>query len=454
MVAHEFSAVILAAGQGTRMKSKRAKILHPIAGKAMIEYACDIAQQLGLERPIVVIGYQGEQVRAALGDRALCVEQPIPRGTGDAVKYARAALGERVENVLVYYADMPLLKSETLAALMDKHRAAGATLTMLTAIVDEPMAFGRIVRDTQGRVVRIVEESEATPAELAIRELNAGVYCFKSGWLWENLERLVPSRTKGEYYLTDLLEIAATQNEPVETVTIDDKTQVIGINNRAQLAAAERIMRDRIRERVMLDGATLVDPATIYIDAHVEIGPDSVILPGTHLQGRTRIGSDCCIGPNAIIRDSTIGDGCIIGPSVIEAAVLEDHVEVGPFCHLRPGAYLARHVHLGNFAEVKNARLGERVHMGHFSYVGDAEVGARTNIGAGAITCNYDGKTKHRTTIGEDVFIGSDSMLVAPVTVGARARTGAGAVVIKDVPPDSLVVGVPARVIRRITEEG
>jgi len=324
---------------------------------------------------------------------------------------------------------------------------------MLTVVSEETMNFGRIIRDPQGRAVRIVEEVEATPQQFQIKEINVGVYCFKANWLWENLERVQPSPKKGEYYLTDLLEMAVGQGGAVETLVIYDPSQCIGINTRVQLSQAEKLMRERICTRIMLGGATLIDPATTFIDADVEIGQDTVILPNTHLQGKTRIGTDCCIGPNAIVVDSVVGDACTVGPSVIESSILEDHVDVGPFSHLRPGAYLSRHVHLGNYAEVKKSRLGEGVHMGHFSYMGDAEVGARTNIGAGTITANYDGKNKHKTIIGEDAFIGSDTVIRAPVNIGARARTGAGAIVTKDIPPDTLAVGVPARVIRILNKE-
>ena len=444
------TAVILAAGQGTRMKSKLAKVLHPVAGKPMIQYGVEAAQRAGAEQTVVVIGYQGEQVRAQLGARVTFVEQPDLLGTGDAVKCARELLKGKSENVLVFYADMPLIQPATLRALVEKHRASGATLTMLTVVTEDTMNFGRLVRDANGKLLRIVEEVEATPQERAIKEINPGVYCFNADWLWNVLEQLKPSPKKGEYYLTDVLEMAVNQGAGVETETIHDVSQVIGINTRVQLANAERLMRERIRERVMLDGTTLMDPATTFIDADVVIGQDTVIFPNTHLQGKTRIGNECRIGPNALIRDSVIGARCTIGGSVIESATLEDEVDVGPFCHLRPGAYLSTHVHLGNYAEVKNSRLGEGVHMGHFSYLGDAQVGAHSNIAAGTITCNFDGKKKNATIIGEDAFIGSDSMLVAPVTIGARAKTGAGAVVTKDIPPDSLAVGVPARVIRKL----
>jgi bifunctional UDP-N-acetylglucosamine pyrophosphorylase/glucosamine-1-phosphate N-acetyltransferase len=446
---NNFAAVILAAGQGTRMKSKTAKVLHPVAGKPMVEYAVDAAKFAGAENTVVVIGHQGAQVRALLGERVELVEQTVQRGTGDAVKYAQSVLESQAAHILVFYADMPLLQPETIRALVQKHLATNATLTMLTVVSDDTMNFGRIVRDAKGKALRIVEEVEATPAEAALKEINPGVYCFTAEWLWKNLGQIQPSPRKGEYYLTDLLEMAVGQGVPVETETIYDVSQCVGINTRVQLALAEKIMRERIRERAMLSGVTLTDPSTTFIDAEVEIGQDTIILPNTHLEGRTRIGCDCQIGPNAIIRDSVIGDSCMIGASMIESSTLEAHVDIGPFCHLRPGAYLSSHVHLGNFAEVKKSRLGEGVHMGHFSYMGDAQVGAHTNIGAGTITCNYDGKNKNQTTIGENVFIGSDSMLVAPLKIGDNARTGAGAVVTKDIPADSLAVGVPARVIRK-----
>lgn len=448
------AAIILAAGQGTRMRSKLAKVLHPVAGKPMIEYAVETAHFAGVEQTVVVIGHQGEQVRALLNGRVAFAEQADQLGTGDAVKAARPLLENNAEHALVFYADMPLLDPQTIRALVQKHLATNATLTMLTLVVKEDtMNFGRIVRDADGKVTRIVEEVEATPEEVAIKEINPGVYCFNAAWLWQNLAQVKPSPKKGEYYLTDLLEMAVTQGCVVETQTIYDVAQCVGINTRVQLANAEAGMRERIRERVMLAGVTLNDPASTFIDADVEIGQDTVIFANTHLEGKTRIGSDCVIGPNAIVRDSVIGDGCEVGPSVIESSTLEDHVQMGPFCHLRPKSYLSRHVHLGNYAEVKNSRLGEGVHMGHFSYAGDAEIGAHTNYSAGVITCNYDGKNKNKTIIGENVFIGSDSMLVAPLTLGDNSRTGAGSVVTKNVPANALAVGVPARVIRKLNVE-
>ncbi len=444
------AVVILAAGQGTRMNSKIPKVLHAVAGKPMVGYSVDVGRAVGASRLVLVVGHQSEQVREAVGTAAEFAEQAEQKGTGHAVLQARDLLQGQSDTVMVLYGDMPLLRAETLQGLYSRHQAAKACITMLTVIADDPMGFGRIVRESDGSVVKIVEESEATRAQLAIKELNCGIYCFNADWLWEHLTRLRPSPKKHEFFLTDLVQMAANEQAPIETETLRDRSEVIGINTRVHLAEAERIMRERVHERLMLSGVTLIDPERTYIDAEVEIGQDTIILPGTHLWGKTKIGSNCRIGPDAQIRDTVIGDGCEIGASLLEQSTLASSVKVGPYCHLRPGTVLGEGVHLGDHAELKNSHLGPGVKMGHFSYLGDAEVGARVNIGAGTITCNYDGKRKHRTVIGEDAFLGSDTMLVAPVTVGARARTGAGAVVTQDLPPDSLSVGVPARVIKQL----
>jgi bifunctional UDP-N-acetylglucosamine pyrophosphorylase / glucosamine-1-phosphate N-acetyltransferase len=442
--------VILAAGQGTRMNSKLPKVLHPIAGKPMLNYAVDTARALQGSRPTVVVGYDAEKVRSAVGDLADFVEQKEQRGTGHAVMQARDKLYGRVETVMVTYADMPLLTTVTLQHLYAKHLQTRACLTILTVQSQDTMGFGRVLRRPNGAVWKIVEESEATLAELAIGELNCGLYCFNAKWLWDHLPDIQISRKKQEFYLTDLVAIASRNHDSIESETLQDVSQVIGINTRVHLARVEKIARDRIREQLMLKGVTLIDPETTFVDAEVEIGADTVILPGTHIQGKTKVGADCRIGPHAQIRDCWIGDGCEISSSLLEESTLDDNAQVGPYCHLRPGTYLASDVHLGDHAELKNARLGRGTKMGHFSYIGDADVGERVNIGAGTITCNYDGNKKHRTVIGDDAFVGSDSMLVAPVKIGARSKTGAGAVVTQDVPPDSLAVGVPARVIRKL----
>ncbi|MGD8634634.1 MAG: DapH/DapD/GlmU-related protein, partial [Anaerolineales bacterium] len=300
-----------------------------------------------------------------------------------------------------------------------------------------------------GHVVAIVEQAHASEDELAIQELNVGVYAFDSEWLWANIADL-PLSPKGEYYLTDLIGLAASAGARIETVEVEDREETIGINNRVHLAEAERILRGRINRRWMEAGVTMLDPDTTYIGGEVVIGQDTVIYPNTHLIGDVRVGSGCELGPNTTIRDSTIGDGSKIEASVVEGAVLEEEVEIGPFGHLRSGAHLGRGVHMGNYGEVKNSRLEAGVKMGHFSYIGDAHIGENVNIGAGTITCNYDGEKKNKTEIGADAFIGSDTMLVAPVKIGKGARTGAGSVVTKDVPDYGLAVGIPARVIRKL----
>lgn len=320
---------------------------------------------------------------------------------------------------------------------------------MLTVIADDPRGFGRIVRKNDGTVAAIVEEFVATPEQKAIKELNVGAYCFSADWLWDALNhvRLSP---KGEYYLTDTIELAVKDGLPVQALIHDNLQETIGINTRVHLAEADAAMRQRINQELMLAGVSMIDPASTYIEAGITIGKDTVVMPNTYIQGDTEIGERCEIGPNAHIRNSQIGNGCKVFMSVMEGAHLEDDVDIGPFARLRKGAHLMEHVHMGNFGEVKDSTLGPGVKMGHFSYIGNANIGANTNIGAGTITCNYDGVEKHHTEIGEDVFIGSDSMLVAPLKIGDRSRTGAGAVVTKNVPNDTLVVGMPARAIRKL----
>jgi bifunctional UDP-N-acetylglucosamine pyrophosphorylase/glucosamine-1-phosphate N-acetyltransferase len=421
----------------------------------MALFALDAARALDAAHIALVIGHGGDQVRTTISNVQLptsnlqFVEQHEQRGTGHAVLQAREVLRGRADVVLVMYADMPLLQTATLQKLAELHARARATITMLTVCADDSMGFGRVLRDSDFRVTGIVEEKDATVEQLAIRELNCGVYCFDAAWMWEHLAQLTPQGHKQEYYLTDLVALATRENKLIEAMVLEDVAEVIGVNTRAHLARAEKIMRERINARLMDAGVTLIDPATTYIDADVEIGMDTVIEPNTHIHGATRIGAQCRIGPNAIIRASAIGDACTIIASVIRESKLEERVTVGPFADLRPGAHLARDVRIGNFGEVKNSYIGEGTHIGHFSYIGDAELGAHVNIGAGTITCNYDGTKKSRTVIGAHAFIGSDTMLVAPVEIGERAHIGAGSVVTKNVPPDSLAVGQPARVIRK-----
>ena len=445
------AGVVLAAGQGTRLKSSRSKVLHALGGRPLVSYAVEAMTAATGRPPLLVVGPDPHAgaVREALGDRAIYAVQPEALGTGDAVRHAAGELQGQCDTVLVAYADMPLLRPETLGALVGAQAANPGPLTLLSLNSPRRGDFGRVVRDGAGQVQALVEVAQATPEQLCLTEVNVGAYCFNAAWLWPALSRL-PLSPMGEYYLTDLVALAVAEGGRAASVTIEDEDEVIGINNRVQLAEAEAALRRRINTRWMLAGVTLLDPASTYIEPGAELGPDTVVLPNTHISGRTVVGAECVLGPNTILRDTTLGDRCRVECSVLEGAWLAEDVSVGPFAHLRSGARLERGVHMGNFGEVKNSTLGPGVKMGHFSYVGDATLGSEVNVGAGTITCNFDGVRKNPTVIGEGAFIGSDTLLVAPVTVGAGARTGAGAVVTKDVPPDTLAVGMPARAIRKL----
>lgn len=447
----KLKAIIMAAGQGTRMRSKLPKVLHPLLGQPLIQYSVDTTTRVTGEKPVVVIGHGSESVRQVLGEQVEYALQAEQLGTGHAVQQAQNLLKGNADLVLVVAADMPLLTEATLLRLVEVQKGNRGPLTLLTLVSEQPRGFGRVVRDPQGEVQAIVEEAQATPQQLAIKELNAGAYCIRADWLWEALTR-IPLSTKGEYYLTDLVEIVRADGMPVQAVCLEEASEAIGINTRVHLAEASLLLRERINQAWMLAGVTLIDPSSTYIETSVSLGIDTVIWPNTHLRGATQIGENCDIGPNTIIQSTKIGDGCKVRASVLEQAEVEDGVDIGPFAHLRKGAHLASGVHMGNFGEVKNSYLGPGTKMGHFSYIGDATIAEDVNIGAGTITCNFDGKQKHPTVIEEGVFIGSDTMLVAPIKIGKGARTGAGSVVTKDVPPHTLAVGVPARPIRKLEQ--
>jgi len=413
----------------------------------MIFYAIEAVQRLVNLPPVVVVGHGGEAVKQALNSAGFAVQfalQGQQLGTAHAIGCAQPLLEGQADQVLVTCADMPLLQVETLQRLITLHAQSGGVMTMTSVIGEVPRGFGRVVRDEHGGVSAIVEEAVATPEQLAIREYNVSAYCFEAAWLWENLKEIQLSAKK-EYYLTDLVEIAVKQGYKVETLVVPDPAEALGINTRVDLAAAEHAMRLRINQRWMIAGVTLLDPDTTTIEVGVTIGQDTTIYPNTALRGSTVIGEDCHIGPDTTLVDTEVGDATLIQNSVAEYARVGNHVSIGPFCHLRKGAILLDGVHMGNFGEVKASTLGENVKMGHFSYIGDAKVGSNVNIGAGTITCNFDGEKKNLTEIGENAFIGSDTMLVAPVKIGKNARTGAGSVVTHDVPDNELVYGVPAR---------
>jgi bifunctional UDP-N-acetylglucosamine pyrophosphorylase/glucosamine-1-phosphate N-acetyltransferase len=447
----KITAIILAAGQGTRMKSDLPKVLHPVCGVPMIAHSLAAVKAASNAVPVVIIGFGAEAVREFLGKKARCVVQDPQLGTGHAVQQAETALRGKTDLVLVTYADMPLLQPETLKRLVATQKANKGPLSLLTVYADDPRGFGRVIRNPEGNVQAIVEEASATDEQLSIHELNVGAYCFSANWLWDALHKIKIS-PKGEYYLTDAVGLAVEAGETVQALVCENKVETIGINNRIHLSEVEAAMRLRINQVHMLAGVTIVDPAVTYIEPGISIGRDSVIWPNTYLRGKTVIGEGCIIGPNTVAVDSTVGDFCEIQAAVMEGALVEDNVGVGPFARLRKGAHLCKGVHMGNFGEVKDSTLGAGTKMGHFSYIGNASIGEDVNIGAGTVTCNYDGVRKNPTEIGEGVFIGSDTMLVAPVKLGAHSRTGAGAVVTKDVEPDTLVVGVPARPIKKMKE--
>ena len=447
----KLQSILLAAGEGTRMKSNLPKILHPLAGKALIRYSLDAVKGIGSPKPVIVIGRDAGMVEKTIQGEAEFVIQEKRLGTADAVKSARKRVEGTCDLVLVIYGDMPLLKKQTLERLVEKQKNNPGPLTIATMHLDDSHGFGRVVREG-GEIKEIIEEAHASGKQKEIKELNVGAYCVAEKWLWPALEK-IPVSPKGEYYLTDLVGLASKEGFHVEAVQILDSEEAIGINNRVHLAEAEAILRKRINQKWMLEGVTIIDPERTYIEADVQIGQDTIVFPNSHLKGQTVIGQNCEIGPDTIITSTEIGNSCKVLSSVLDYAILEDHVTMGPYCHLRKDAHLAKGVHMGNFGEVKDSFLGEETKMGHFSYIGNATIGKNVNIGAGTITCNFDGRSKNPTEIGDDVFIGSDTMLVAPLKIGKRARTGAGSVVTRDVPEDTVVVGVPARHLRKVKKE-
>lgn len=423
------------------MKSRLPKVLHRVAGLPMVTHVCNAAREAGVRNIVVVVGHGRDVVAAALDDGVRTADQVPQLGSADAV--ARALPLVTTPTVLVLNGDLPLIRSETITALLRAHAVEGAHLSVATIETPSPTGYGRILRDSSGNVLAIREESDASAEERRITEVNGGAYLMDAAWLRETLPAL-PKSAKGEFYLTDAIAAAASAGVRIAT-SPSSEAEMMGINNRVQLAAAEAVMRQRIREEHMLAGVTIVDPATTYIDAGVTIGQDTVIHPNTSIQGATAIGGDCEIGPGSYLLNAVVGDRCRVFSSVVENSRLGSGVAMGPWCRVRGGAVLDDDVDMGNFAEIKKSKVGRGTKMHHFSYMGDAIVGERVNIGAGMITCNYDGVHKNTTVIGDGAFIGSDSMLVAPLTIGADAATGAGAVVTKDVPDGMLAVGVPAR---------
>jgi len=411
----------------------------------MLAYALDAARAATSADPVVVISPVTKAIRDVFDGQARFAMQDEPRGTADALRAGLETLDPDVAELLVIGGDTPFLSAGTLTSLLRERRSSGAAVALLTMRLEAPDGYGRVVRDERGRVTRIAEEKDATADERVIHEVNAGVYAFDAAWARRRLGDVAPSDASGELYLTELVRLAVVDGGGVSTLSAEAQ-QAAGINDRVQLAAATAAMRRRILEGHMRAGVTIVDPATTYVDATVTLAADVTIEPGVILGGRTTVGADTVLGPGSQVIDTVIGERCRVWASVLEGAEVEDDVHIGPYAHLRAGAVIGRGSRLGNFAEVKQSRLGPGVQQHHFSYIGDAQIGARVNIGAGTVTANYDGTRKHRTIVGEGAFIGSDSMLVAPVEIGAGAMTAAGSVVTKDVPPGKLAIGVPARI--------
>jgi bifunctional UDP-N-acetylglucosamine pyrophosphorylase/glucosamine-1-phosphate N-acetyltransferase len=441
--------IILAAGVGTRMKSTLPKVLHRVCGRPMIRFVLDAVAEAGFGHPVVVVGRGADAVRAEVGKGGVIfAEQPEQRGTADAVRVGLGAAGEG--EILVLYGDVPLVRAATLGALVARQREAHPAITLLTALLEDPTGYGRIVRGSDGGVARIVEEADATPEERAIKEINPGTYVFDGAVLREGLGQLRPANAQGEYYLTDLIGWALASGRRVEALAAEDAVEVLGVNSRRDLALAESAMRVRLLEGLMDAGVTVVDPRATYVHAGVSVGEETVIHPGCSLEGTTRVGRGCVLGPNARLVDAVIGDRVTVVASTIVQSTMADGSRIGPYSHLRPGTRVGRGVEIGNFAEMKNSTIGDGSKVHHKSYLGDATLGLRVNVGAGTITCNLRDRSgkKWPTIIEDDAFIGSDSMLVAPVRIGRGATTGAGSVVTKDVPAGAVVVGVPARILR------
>jgi bifunctional UDP-N-acetylglucosamine pyrophosphorylase / glucosamine-1-phosphate N-acetyltransferase len=444
---NDLDVIILAAGMGTRMKSATVKVLHRAAGRPIIEYVLDLAGGLCERPPVVIVGHQRDAVQAAIGERARFAVQEPQLGTGHAVLMAADTIDAR--KVLILSGDVPLTRPETLRQLIEQHEAEKNALTLLTMKLDDPAMYGRIVRDANGGVVRIVEAKDASADEKRIDEVNAGIYVFDAAHLFDNLRGLSTNNAQGEYYLTDLIAVLRKGGQRVGAVIAADPVEALGVNSRGDLAVVEGEIQRRVVETLMTSGVTFRNPNTVVIDSTVTIGNDSVVYPFVTLEGTTKIGSGCVIEPGVHLINVTAGDNVHFkSGTVAEDAQVDDDASVGPYAHLRPGTHLGTHVKVGNFVETKKATFGSGAKASHLSYIGDAEVGADVNIGAGTITCNYDGVNKHKTVIEDGAFIGSDTQLVAPVRVGKGAYVGAGSTITKDVPPDALALSrTPQRVI-------
>lgn len=432
--------IILAAGQGTRMKSKLYKVLHPVCGKPMVKHVIDTVSAVGADQIVTVIGHGAELVKKHLEGRTDFVLQQEQLGTAHAVSQAKGLLKDKKGTTLVVCGDTPLLKAETLEKLLLHHEAEKAAMTVLTAHMEDPTGYGRVVRNEKGYVERIVEHKDASDEERKIKEINTGTYCFDNELLFSALEKVSNDNAQGEYYLPDVFEILRKEGHIVTAYSTDDFSETIGVNDRVALARAEKIMQKRILEFHMKNGVTIINPDNTYIETDVKIGQDTIIYPGTMIKGKTEIGADCVIGPNSEVENCRIGDGTTIRHSTAFDSVIGSHTQIGPFAHIRPASDIHDHVRIGNFVEIKKSVIGNKSKVSHLSYIGDADIGSDVNVGCGSITVNYDGVNKFKTVIEDGAFIGCNSNLVAPVTVGEGAFIAAGSTITEDVPKNALSI--------------
>ncbi|KGA96065.1 N-acetylglucosamine-1-phosphate uridyltransferase [Alkalihalobacillus alcalophilus ATCC 27647 = CGMCC 1.3604] len=433
-------AIILAAGQGTRMKSKLYKVLHPVCGKPMVQHVVDQVNRVGFDEKIAIVGHGAEVVQEVLGDQVSYVVQEKQLGTGHAVLQAEQLLADKKGTTVVLCGDTPLLTEETIDQLLQAHEKESAKVTVLTAIAADPTGYGRVIRNQQGLVERIVEQKDASEEEKQVNEINTGTYCFDNETLFAALQKVGNDNAQGEYYLPDVVEIVQSSSGKVAAFQANTMEETMGINDRVALSAAEAIMKKRTNEKWMRSGVTIIDPSQTYISTDATIGPDTVIYPGTMINGQTIIGADCLIGPNSELTNSQIGNNTIVKQSVVSDSEIGDDVQIGPFAHIRPQSILKDEVKIGNFVEVKKATIGKGSKASHLSYIGDAEIGQDVNFGCGAITVNYDGKSKYLTSVGDRAFIGCNANLIAPVTIGADTLVAAGSTITDDVPSRALSI--------------
>lgn len=427
------------------MNSNTPKPLHKICGKEMLNMILESCELANLATAITIVPEKFDNFKTATKYKTEYIAQKQAKGSGDALSLISQS--EIPDNIIVLNGDIPLIKNSTLTNLMEHHIESNAPITLLTAIPPDNNGLGRILRNSENNILSIIEENDTDNTTRHIKEINVGVYCFKSSWLMKSMGNLRPSR-KGEIYLTDLINIASNQNNPINSVTLDDYTEGLGVNDRAQLAKLEKLVRTQINNELLLNGVTIIDPDTSYIDQDIKISKDTIIYPNTHIKEGTVIGDNCVIGPDSTIKGSNIGQNCVIASSTIEYSKIHNKVHIGPYSHIRKDSILEENVRIGNYCEIKNSHIGKNSKSGHFSYLGDSIIGENVNIGAGTITCNYDGKNKNKTIIGDNAFIGSNTMLVAPIKIGANSITGTSSIITKDIPENAKAIGSPARIFK------